>query len=197
MMPGRAAGTWRWTLPVKGGRAKHVLRLRQRFQDVTGTLEVDGQAVPIADAKLVGDGLSFNLVREAAGQKATTAFNGRIVGDTLVGSVENPGGPEAEKQAWKAKRDRISLAGTWRWTQGDKPHAVRIQSYDGRYYGSLAGKGRQSPVRHLYVWGAGVYFTIKDGKKQTYEGVVEGDRIVGTVTADGPPTEWTAQRGKK
>jgi precorrin-6B methylase 2 len=198
VLPAGAAGTWRWTLAGAKGEQACQLRLRQRFQAVSGTVTVDGQQQPIADATLVGDRLTFGLVREAQGEKAAMSFSGRIVGNTLSGSVESRGGPAAGKRDWTARRDAVNLVGAWGWTLDDKPATLRIRRLDGRFYATLAADNRQAAVAQFYAWGSGIYFIIDAGTPQTYEGIVEGDRIVGTVSLDeGAAKDWTAQRAPK
>ncbi|MBE3095538.1 MAG: class I SAM-dependent methyltransferase [Planctomycetes bacterium] len=198
VLPAGVAGTWQWTLPGAKGEQACQLRLRQCFQAVSGTVTVDGQQQPIADATLVGDRLTFGLVREAQGEKAGMSFSGRIIGDTLSGSVESQGGPAASKRDWTARRDRVNLVGAWGWTLDDKPATLRIRRQDGRFYATLAADNRQAPVVQFYAWGSGIYFIVTGSARQTYEGIVEGDRIVGTVSLDqGAAKDWTAQRAAK
>ena len=198
VLPAGVAGTWQWTLPGAKGEQACQLRLRQRFQAVSGAVKVDGQELPVADATLTGDRLTFGIVREAQGEKSRMSFSGRIVGNTLNGSVESQGGPAAGKRDWTANRDRVNLVGAWRWTQGEKPATLRIRRQDGRFYATLATDERQTPVAQFYAWGAGIYFICEAGARQTYEGVVEGDRIVGAVNSDGGTAQdWTAQRAAK
>jgi len=198
MLPGTAAGTWQWKLPGAEGEQAYRLRLRQRFQTVTGTLEIDGKEQPVSDAKLLGDRLTFDLVREAKEEKARMTFAGRIVGNALRGRVESKNWPPVGKRDWTAERDPVNLVGAWRWTVDETPATLRIQSRDGRRYAGLTVGQQRISVPQFYVWGSGVYFLVdRDGRK-TYEGVVEGDRIVGTVGGDGEAGQaWTAEREAK
>ncbi|MBM4019607.1 MAG: class I SAM-dependent methyltransferase [Planctomycetes bacterium] len=198
VLPGGAAGAWKWTLPgAKGEQCQ--LRLRQRFQAVSGTVKIDGQEQPIADAKLAGDRLTFAIVREAGKDKAKMLFSGRIIGNTLVGTVETEGGPAAGKHEWTATRDRVNLVGTWGWKMGEQPATLRIERRDGRLYGALStAEKAQVRLAHFYAWGNGIYFIHEGGTRQTFEGIVEGEGIAGTVTpAGGEAKEWAAQRTKK
>ena len=198
VLPAGVAGTWQWTLPGAKGEQACQLRLRQRFQAVSGTVKVGGQEQPVADATLIGDRLTFGIVRQAQGEKSRMSFSGRIIGNTLSGSVETRGGPAAEKRDWTAKRDRVNLVGAWLWTLGEKPATLRIRRQDGRFYASVTADERQTSVAQFYAWGGGIYFILDSGARQTYEGLVEGDRIVGTVSRDGSAAQdWTAQRAAK
>ncbi len=199
MLPGGAAGTWRWTLSGAQGEQNYRLRLRQRFQTINGTMEIDGKQQPIADAKVMGNRLSFNLVPDTKREKAARmSFTGRIVGNALRGSVGSESGPAVVKRDWAAKRDPVNLVGTWRWTLNEAPATLRIQSSDGRRYATLAVGKRRMPLKQFYVWGSAVYFVVGRDIRQTYEGVAEGDRIVGTVIGEGEASRgWTAQRATK
>ena len=198
VLPGGAAGAWKWTLPgAKGEQCQ--LRLRQRFQTVSGTVKIDGQEQPIADARLAGDRLTFSIVREAGKNKARMLFSGRIAGNTLTGSVETEGGPDAGKHEWAANRDRVNMAGTWGWTLGEQPATLRIERRDGRFYAALTAADKpQTRLAQFYVWGNGIYFIHEGDTRQTFEGIAEGDGITGTVTAaGGEAKDWTARRTKK
>lgn len=86
IVPAKVEGVWK--LPE--GR----LTLRQQFQRLYGTLQSDGQALPVANGKLTGDRISFTI-----GNKR---YSGRVTGETIRGSVAAAG----KKSDWNA--DRIS-----------------------------------------------------------------------------------------
>jgi len=195
MVPGPAAGTWHWTLPKADGQERYRLRLRQRFQTVSGTLEADGQPQTLSGLRIQGDRLSFTLVREVEGKKVTAAFSGRIAGDALSGTVigYGPGLPCAGD--WRARRDAVTPVGSWNWSVDGKPAVLQVRGLDGRRYASLKIDGKRRAIQHLYVWGAGVYFFMGRRGEEVYEGVIEGDRIVGTVSRKGEtPQAWSATR---
>ena len=78
-VPARVEGTWR--LP------QGQLTLEQKFQKLSGTLNMGGTSVPIADGRLRGDVISFNV--------NGTSYTGRVNGDTMQG---NDGAWSAKKQ---------------------------------------------------------------------------------------------------
>ena len=59
-----------------------MLSLRQQLTRVTGSLHVDGKEIPLEDAKLRGDQLSFRL----AGRKGQ--FTGRVSGSSIEGTLD-------------------------------------------------------------------------------------------------------------
>ncbi len=187
VIPAGVAGTWRWSVQTQRGERQYVMTLRQRFQKVMGTVSVDGRESPISNAQLVGTQLSFTVTREIGGQKVTMRFSGRVNGDMITGTVDIQGGQSAGKRDWVAKRDKVNLVGTWQWKGG----AIRIEQRRGELVASYIDGGRATPISDFYAWGAGIYFTLDRTREDVYEGVVEGDRIVGTINGT---TRWEAQR---
>ncbi len=57
IVPAKVAGTY----AVKAGKQSFDLKLEQKFQEVTGTARIGGKDVAIANGKLVGADLSFDL----------------------------------------------------------------------------------------------------------------------------------------
>ena len=78
IVPARVAGTWR--------TPQGMLKLDQKFQKVSGTLDMGGTSMPIADGRLSGDSISFSV--------NGTSYTGRVSGDTMQGS----------DGAWSARR---------------------------------------------------------------------------------------------
>jgi SAM-dependent methyltransferase len=104
VVPANAEGIWRWTLSTPSGDRDYILRLVQKFQEIRGTVQLEGQEAPITAARLVGDELSFTLGEDGNKEKVVMLFNGRIHEDGITGRVEVRGGPSAGHYAWTAKR---------------------------------------------------------------------------------------------
>ena len=104
VVPAKAEGVWRWTLSTRSGDRDYTLRLTQKFQEIRGTVLVNGREAPIAAAPLVGDQLSFTMGEDGDKEKVVMSFNGRIHGEDIAGRVEVQGGPFAGNYAWAAKR---------------------------------------------------------------------------------------------
>jgi SAM-dependent methyltransferase len=104
VIPANAEGVWRWTLSTPSGDRDYILRLVQKFQEIRGTVQLEGQEAPITVARLVGDQLSFTLGEDGNKEKVVMSFNGRIHEDGITGRVEVRGGPSAGHYAWTAKR---------------------------------------------------------------------------------------------
>jgi SAM-dependent methyltransferase len=80
-----------WTVALADGRRGR-LALRQRYQDLAGTLALDGAEAPVR-GEVAGD-----QIRLTAG---AWRLEGRLTGDRMVGVAEPPGGPGQE---WRAER---------------------------------------------------------------------------------------------
>jgi hypothetical protein len=72
VVPAKVAGTWK--MP------QGELKLDQSFQKLSGTLTVDGKAMPISDAKMTGAQITFT-----AGGKT---YTGRVDGNTMSGTSD-------------------------------------------------------------------------------------------------------------
>jgi precorrin-6B methylase 2 len=84
VVPAKVAGTWDLTLG-QGDQARKVrLNLEQQYQKVRGSASVDGRQVPIENATLVGDRISFTLPGELAGGARQLTFTGRVEGGRMV-----------------------------------------------------------------------------------------------------------------
>jgi hypothetical protein len=106
VVPAQLGGTWQLAMPAPGiprvGRAP-VLVLRQRFQEIQGTLTIDGQAQPLATARLEGDLLAFEA---GAPDSLPVSYRGRLIGDTLDGMAVVQDGPVPREVPWRARRAR-------------------------------------------------------------------------------------------
>ena len=85
VVPARVAGTWAASVPPAVSKAPMRLELTQQVSHVSGRALIDGRAVPLADARLVGDELTFSL----PGRKTT--FRGRVSGTRIEGTVDSGG----------------------------------------------------------------------------------------------------------
>lgn len=85
IVPAKVDGRWR----MEAGGTSAALELRQEFQMVSGTAEVGGRQVPIQDARVSGETVTFSF---DAGQGRRT-FTGKVTGAGIEGS-----------DGWKASR---------------------------------------------------------------------------------------------
>ena len=96
IVPANVAGTW--ASSAAGANAE--LTLNQTFQKFDGVLKISGRDLPLKNAKLEGDKISFAVDETSA---ITREYSGRISGDVITGTVKVPGGPPV---AWSAKRPK-------------------------------------------------------------------------------------------
>lgn len=96
IVPARVEGTWRWNGSGKGPK-EYELVLRQRFQNIDGSVRMDGGIGPLQEARLRGDEISFTVLDADGGRRG---FSGRVSGNTIQGVVKQPGG----EARWKAIR---------------------------------------------------------------------------------------------
>jgi hypothetical protein len=102
VVPGRAAGKWRWR-DASGHDVD--LSLNQNFQKIEGTLTSEGRNVPIEDAKLTGDAISFVAKLDGG---AKQEFSGRIINNAIEGTVRtSKAGAAAQQTAWGAARTEV------------------------------------------------------------------------------------------
>ena len=79
-------------------------RINQTFQELSGETLVDGGTATGQGARLRGDLITLDLVREFSGQKFTQEFSGRVEGDRIVGRARISGGRENARHDWEATR---------------------------------------------------------------------------------------------
>jgi hypothetical protein len=85
VVPAKVAGTWKASVPPTVARQPMRLTLTQQVTRIDGEALLDGRTVPLADARLLGEEISFGL----AGRDAL--FRGRVRGGTIEGTVEAGG----------------------------------------------------------------------------------------------------------
>lgn len=101
-VPADFSGKWQWRLNAGAAAGAYEATFRQTFQELSVNAIVQGGTAAIQGAKLRGDAIAFTLVREAAGQKQTHEFSGRIEGDRISGRVK--AGGDDRTYDWQAVR---------------------------------------------------------------------------------------------
>ena len=105
IVPANAAGSWRWDLPISGKPAVFNLSVAQNFQSIKGSVQLDGQSLPLEKARLNGEEISFSVNDPRA--RTRYDFAGRIVGQGIAGKVE-VAAPNAQRQLeWNAARTEL------------------------------------------------------------------------------------------
>ncbi|HTN27481.1 MAG TPA: methyltransferase domain-containing protein [Burkholderiales bacterium] len=86
VVPAKVAGSWNVKLPAGPSKVTR-LELKQQISRISGSALVDGKSVPLEDAKLKGDQITFRL----AGRNGTysgTVKDGAISGTFAAGSTK-------------------------------------------------------------------------------------------------------------
>jgi SAM-dependent methyltransferase len=105
VIPANITGTWEWEMP--GEKEHYSLRLSQRFQKISGALQIGSYEIPVKSAVLRGDRVQFTVEQLSKGEGQTWRFSGQVQGHLLEGTVEGMG--SQEKRPWKAKRNPSSM----------------------------------------------------------------------------------------
>jgi hypothetical protein len=101
VVPAKVSGKWRWYEPVQtGGQRSYELVLDQFFQKIEGTLSADAKTVPIENATLTGEEVSFTARLDA---EAPSEFRGRVINNGMEG-VARRGGAQTP---WSASRTDV------------------------------------------------------------------------------------------
>jgi SAM-dependent methyltransferase len=102
IIPADVSGVWHVHVPAGTGVRDYVLRLQQQYQEVRGTIDVEGHDLPITDATLVGDRLRFIANTDEQGPMA---FDGRVDTNLMHGRVEIQRGPLKGQHDWTSQRE--------------------------------------------------------------------------------------------
>jgi hypothetical protein len=105
-------GKWKWTQAGRdGGQGRDiVLTLKQEGDKVTGSMpgRQGGDPIAITDGKVVGDMLTFSVVRETQNGKFTTKYSGKVDGETIKGKIAMDRGGQTTERDWEAKKEKAA-----------------------------------------------------------------------------------------
>ena len=79
-------------------KAPRTIELEQTYQRVNGTARLGGRTVPLTEARLTGDRLTFSL-----GNAGELRFEGTVEGNQVSGTFTDGSGVQQE---WSAQRTR-------------------------------------------------------------------------------------------
>ena len=97
LVPAKVEGDWKMNLPGRD----YTLTLRQEFQMISGWIAPGPGQMGLRDAALTGSAIRFSLVDE---QGKLLAFNGRVDGDRLSGTVTGEDGKRDNFSAVKISK---------------------------------------------------------------------------------------------
>lgn len=94
IVPAKVQG--KWQVQVEGGE-RYDVNLRQRYQNLSGSVEATGKPVKLTTSTLRGDEIRFTLMDGAVRR----SFKGTATGESMQGTVDLGGGRTAK---WTARR---------------------------------------------------------------------------------------------
>jgi len=100
IIPANASGTWKWTMAEP--KSSWEMDLKQFFQQISGSISVNGASAVLKDAELSGDKIKFTAERQVNGKTVSFVFEGVVRGHSIVGKVLQNG---KELGEWKASRN--------------------------------------------------------------------------------------------
>ncbi|HKX32854.1 MAG TPA: hypothetical protein VJ302_34550, partial [Blastocatellia bacterium] len=89
--PVAAPETWSLTINSPQGPLPGTLTIRPDGGSLRGEIDTQFGTVPISNASLKGDELSFDFTVEVQGQSMPVSAKGRIAGDAINGTMETAG----------------------------------------------------------------------------------------------------------
>jgi hypothetical protein len=87
------------------------LKLKAEGEKLTGSLSSPGRQggeareTAIANGKVKGDEVSFDVTREFGDNKVTMKYSGKVSGDAIKGKIETERDGNARSRDWEAKRE--------------------------------------------------------------------------------------------
>jgi hypothetical protein len=104
IVPAKVSGRWQTRVPGPPERTLE-LELRQQFQQVTATAQLNGAPAQVWETTLSGDRLSFVVVDTIDREnEASLYFDGRVRGDEIDGEVTRGVGATRSTVKWRAAR---------------------------------------------------------------------------------------------
>jgi hypothetical protein len=110
VVPAKVSGNWRWELSLRGKPQIYSVTLNQMFQAVTGNASVNGRTVPLQNARLMGDEISFSFTADLGNGPVKHSFTGKVEGgrgnsgDSITGSASLAGSHSQGQFDWTAAR---------------------------------------------------------------------------------------------
>ena len=107
VIPANVTGTWEWDLP--GEKERYLLKLSQKFQKVSGTLQLGSGQFPVKKVELRGNRLEFVVERFSRGEMQILRFIGRVQDNLIEGTARVMTGSSQKQRTWIAKRIPSSM----------------------------------------------------------------------------------------
>ncbi len=103
VVPANVTGEWSATVRSSPKPQELTLKLAQKFQFADGSIEAGDARAALEEVTLVGPQLTFKArLPNASGGSAVQEFTGRVVGDSIEGTIKTE--PNARALSWRARR---------------------------------------------------------------------------------------------
>ena len=111
VVPGVAAGRWRWQVQRDGKTQDFELAIDQNFQKLQGTLAIGGRPAKLENLALTGEQVSLTALVEGAAGAVRYDFSGRIFNNAITGTaragMDGKMGGASQDGVWNATRTQI------------------------------------------------------------------------------------------
>lgn len=105
VIPINASGSWSWSMKLDGKTITARANLSQKYQYAMGTVKIDGIETEIKDVKIQGDLVRFNLETAIDGNPVALAFEGKVLGQSINGTIRATIDGQNQTWTWKANRN--------------------------------------------------------------------------------------------
>lgn len=110
VVPARIAGAWRSQFPVGGKPQNYEIQFEQKYQEISGTVRVNGRPARIESAVLRGAELAFSFTADIGGESVKHRLTGRFDGARVTGQAVLSGKKIAARVEWVGERaERAAL----------------------------------------------------------------------------------------
>ena len=107
VVPAPVAGKWRLEAMLPEGGRSYECDLKQQLQEISGGATVPGGYLPLFEARLSGERISFVI----ADRQRSYHFDGRVTGSLMEGTVKSGIGNAQVESRWRATRVLIGAEG--------------------------------------------------------------------------------------
>jgi hypothetical protein len=199
---GPLAGVWTWNFTMPDGSVvKPQLRLKLEGDTLTGTNSFrPGTEIAISDAKLEGDQISFQVVRERDGRQVITRYRGKVADGRITGKIESNWNGEFQTYDWEAVHQNRNLEGRWVW--GGRAVELRVERGELKGKVILEGNAEFPFVKSSLTDGEVIFKIEREKDRKPYinifraklqDGVLKG-QIERVFDGESNFNEWEAKR---
>ena len=107
VVPAPVAGKWRMEVMLPDGERRYEFDLKQQLQEISGGASVPGGYLPLYEARLDGERISFVI----SDRQRNYHFEGRVNGSQMDGTVRSGIGSAQTESRWRAIRTFVGAEG--------------------------------------------------------------------------------------